>query len=836
MPRKRESIDVGLVSLNTRYKEAYGNDLVKVAKGEITTEMHPREMTMLCPMVGLLAKYNLTTDLLNVWLGIDMKTFDGVIQRCFKDWLSETKNYGWCKKTFTNWSSCNLWSGKAWEEFCESVVRHLEQPDGIVAKPIQTASDFFKSKVDELTEKGLKTGVWNDNFEALKAVKREELQTLLKKKENFENLTKETEELKRASDTTLKETSDRKLLSFLKRNGKKAEGFREELRKKLAEKETFRMNDEEMKTLSYLQKRFEANDWNMADISNIKDPIYFPRIYNLGKIWKNQKEFADVLMRAYRAEGDQSSEEALRASVNRTIDKLLHVVKADGENKRGQRRFELGREIDIPTYYLNDYIEKDLRVLYGRLVATLEPDIYISKAFGTVSFEKVLGKLEEEKNRKLSEAFGDNERRLKIQKAYQTAAKDMETIWDRVRGEPRALEEKWEGFIRWCKNYNIITKLGKLPLAILYDPFNMQLHVGIGNIGRQTVKLLNAKRLFGKDIENADIWLHSFTATENAHYSDLDNALTAGGKIGRFTGALANTFVKATGAPLVDEWAKRLVGHAKLEYFIRKCQKIAKGEKVGKAVIEDLRKFGIGKEMELRIASEFEKHGKILKGVYVANADIWDEAVGDVLKSAVRKAQNMAILTPTAGSVPRGFDNTFWSTVLQFKRCVFAALSKVAVPFAQEIHDRRIGRVAKCLAAGYIGIYIKELTSDAVTGRERTHEEIEKSVWKSFDALSVGTYLFNVTDLYDTGKSDYMFGEKQVLDALGATGALMTDFWNTGKGIGNVMNGEHFTNFQKKAAKRLIPFNNYLFLEKVVNSLFGIEYREKQRGLSYVAE
>jgi len=60
------------------------------------------------------------------------------------------------------------------------------------------------------------------------------------------------------------------------------------------------------------------------------------------------------LMRAYRAEGDQSSEEALRASVNRTIDKLLHVVKAGGENKRGQRRFELGREIDIPTYYLND--------------------------------------------------------------------------------------------------------------------------------------------------------------------------------------------------------------------------------------------------------------------------------------------------------------------------------------------------------------------------------------------------------------------------------------------------------------------------------------------------
>jgi len=218
--------------------------------------------------------------------------------------------------------------------------------------------------------------------------------------------------------------------------------------------------------------------------------------------------------------------------------------------------------------------------LYGRLVATLEPDIYISKAFGTVSFEKVLGKLEEEKNRKLSEAFGDNERRLKIQKRYQTAAKETWKRFGIVFAGTESFGREMGRFFRWCKNYNIITKLGKLPLAILYDPFNMQLHVELGNIGRQTVKLLNAKRLFGKDIENADIWLHAFTATENARYSDLGNALTAGGKIGRFTGALANTFVKATGAPLVDEWAKRLVGHAKLEYFIRKCQKIAKGEKI----------------------------------------------------------------------------------------------------------------------------------------------------------------------------------------------------------------------------------------------------------------
>ena len=1090
-------------------------------------------------------------------IAVDLKTFDGVIQRCFKDWLSESKGYGWCKSTFTNWASYNLWSGKLWEQFCDGVIRQLEFPDTLVEKPIQAAAAFFNGSVNALTDKAVKAGVFNENFEALLKKLKTEQQGLRRHVDRYnqavadmdavdalrgdvladvysksEQLRGEVERLEggltrvdallknnqttlsevraeirknetsaeranksvllgtgkqkgiseterftskvaskhentRAGLATMKEDAEltlrfekdtlkltrqerpllnkaraqlrtavnenRKKLNslykglmdeveaFLKdapetdkglqevllthseaireisskintldrvRRGKMTKRDRkkefsqdvksinddiEQLRGQIAEnlaalkkanielppkiaryidmiedqtawteriktelktteqilrelhkiqnydvgrimasgnklqklyerlddknkiiekltprfvvrnrikktltgikehyleritelkkdanelskihtqlrnsqKETLITREklsreaptkEQLDRLAYLEKRLTDPKFTIADISNIKDPFYFPRVYNLRKIQKNRGEFSEILIKAYRAEGDQSSEETLRKSVNDTVDTLLHVVKAGGENKRGQRRFELSRQIDIPTHYLNDYLVKDLRLLYSRLVTTLEPDIYISKAFGTLNFEQILGKLKEEKDRKLLLAYGDNARQQAITEAYQTVAKDMETIWNRVRGEPRALEEQWSGFFRWCKNWNVMTKLGKLPLAILYDPFNMQLHVGLGRIGRQTVKLLNAKRVFGEDIENADIWIHGFTAIEDARYADLGDALSAGGRAGRFTGALANTFIKATGAPFIDEQVRGIVGHTKLEYFIRNCLKIANGKKVRKEVTEDLRKFGINKEMELRIAEEFQKHGEIKKGVYLAHADNWDEAVGDVLKSAVRKAQTLAILTPTAGSLPKGFDSVYWSTVLQFKRCMFAALSNVAVPFAQEIHDRRIGRVAKCLTAGYVGIYLKELASDAITGRERTHEEIENSVWKSFDALSVGTYLFNIADLYDTEKSDYGFGEKQVINLLGPTAGLGVDFWNAGRGGVDVMNGESLSTYQKRAIKRLIPFNNFLFLEKVVNSLFGIEYKDRTPRQHYIAE
>lgn len=81
-------------------------------------------------------------------------------------------------------------------------MRHLEQPDGIVSKPIQTASDFFKSKVDELTEKGLKAGVWNDNFEALKVTWERERSTLMKQRNVYEKAVTDTQNISKFNEET----------------------------------------------------------------------------------------------------------------------------------------------------------------------------------------------------------------------------------------------------------------------------------------------------------------------------------------------------------------------------------------------------------------------------------------------------------------------------------------------------------------------------------------------------------------------------------------------------------------------------------------------------------
>lgn len=89
MPRKSKSVDVGLISLKTHYKEEYGNALVAFAKGEIKVPVVDELTLKLFPWFGLLMEYKLTEDLINIWLGVHGNNPKKHFIRCNE----EAKNY-----------------------------------------------------------------------------------------------------------------------------------------------------------------------------------------------------------------------------------------------------------------------------------------------------------------------------------------------------------------------------------------------------------------------------------------------------------------------------------------------------------------------------------------------------------------------------------------------------------------------------------------------------------------------------------------------------------------------------------------------------------------------
>lgn len=626
-----------------------------------------------------------------------------------------------------------------------------------------------------------------------------------------------------------------KLYTQLRNSQKETLKIREKLSRETPTKE-------QLDRLAYLEKRLAENKFTIADISNIKDPFYFPRIYDLAKITKRGEEFDRALVEGYKAEGRNVStpeeESELWTSASSTRRKILGLDKGRGHNMRGQRKMELSREVDIPTHYLNDFIEKDIRTLYARTLTTLVPDTYLAKAFGTVSFEQVANKLQSERNEALLRARGVPAEEQAIVDDFERSLKAIRTIWRRVRQEPLDEEDDWvKALARGVKDVNVLTKLGRGTLAILYDPYNMQLRVGLGRIGETVFKRFfvpGAKKI-RKEMRDADIWMYAFDEASTQRWSELRDAVLGVKwyeKAERGLNIASRRFVSLTGMPAVDRFCKVHCGLAKAKYIVKYCSKLAEGKKIPDEVLSDMREFGIRDDMMLRIAEEFKLHGKILKGNYIPYADLWAPEVGDVFKSAVTRAQIFSVLTPTAGSVPEKLDKVFWGLWMQFKRCLFAAVSTVTVPTAQMLRNGRVGKVALAITAGYTGAVIKNMCASWLSGRRKELDDVLADAWKEMDVLSLGSFLLGASDFIDDNKPDYMFGEKMVINAGGPGAALATDIANSVKGFANFLEGKKRTEMQKRATGRIIPFNNFIFWQAVLSAIYGTDRNEAEKEKS----
>ena len=773
----------------------------------------------------------------------DLYQFQKGVQKCFKQYLDESTQYNWCSKTFKNWSAFNFYRGKAYDEFSKEFMHAMLHPDEIPNKAVASMVGLFRNASEELTQKAMKAGVFNENFEALKTTweternelakardmhtaevteTEAELKKLQEQKQKLENLDTQTE---RVVET---ETSIREKQELLTENKKATEA----VASKLEKLKHGGLTKEQTERLTYLDKRLADPKFTIADISNIKDPIYFPRIYRKDLLASKKGDaryrMERALAEAYRAEGSEKPIEELLQSASDSIDKIIGNKKSKHFNARKQRGSELQREIDIPTHYLEDFIVHDPMVLYENLSRTFEPDIYLMKAFGTLNKEEILAKLKEERDAMARTATSNKELRA-LDKDWAEAHDTISLVWDRLRGE-RSAEAEWGAkFLHGVKSYKVATSLGKLPLTTLYNIATIQQHVGLGIFLKNAFKLKSAKLFFGNKA-NADLCLRAFNATENNRLIDMAEGLGYRG-----TDALARGLVKATFAQEIDNQYKQVLGYTVLEKVVKACTDVAKGKKLNRSSIQQLRRIGVSKKMELRIANEFSKHGEILKGgIYKANFENWDKDVAEAFISAIRKVQNEGVLTPTAGTTPALFDNAWASTWLQFKRCMASAYSKVTLPLMQDARKFKVIKVGSVLFTSAGIYYLKELASDMVTSRERTDEERIEKALSSMDALSWGGYVYDVVQsLNEAQKNQYIGGQRLLNNLLGAASSIPSDIGIAAGGIYRGLTGEDIQRIQVQSMRRLLPFNNLIWWSWLVDMGIDGYFPPKKKKQAY---
>lgn len=606
------------------------------------------------------------------------------------------------------------------------------------------------------------------------------------------------------------------------------------------------LTKDQAERLEYINKRLSENKFTIEDISNIKDPIYAPRIYvkalfktpsrffGAKKNKEMQSRFIRALAEGYRAEGSIKSDEELYASAYKTLSKIQGERGGKRFNPRKQRGAELSREVDIPSKYIEEFLEGDPVRLYYSLVRTFEPDIALMRAFGTLNENDIIAQLEEERNARATTAK-TNEEFNAIKKDFEEARDNISLIWGRIRGTQLVRYGTPEKFLHFVKTANVVTKLGKAGLTSIYNIASIQQHAGLVTFLNKAFRLKTGKILF-ENVDNANLWIRAIDATRNNRITDLVNGIDAG-----ILDTFANVFMKLTLLEQIDRQCKEILGYTVLEKIIKAAQKIKVGKKLSKASREQLVQLGIADDVLTSIAEEFAKHGKVEKlGIYNANIEMWtNDGARDALVSAVRKIQNEGVLVPTAGSTPALFDNAWASTFLQFKKCLASSVSKNALPLLQDARAGKVVKVASTIAVSAGAFYLKEVASDFVSGKKnRTDEQRIESAVQNMDVLSWGGFLLELSQSFREAMKNPYYGGNRLLTQLGgpSVGAFM-DSIKAASGAVTKIEGKDLTYSQRAAIRRLIPLNNLLWLSWASDMLVGEpeEKKEKQRRKKIVS-
>jgi len=670
----------------------------------------------------------------------------------------------------------------------------------------------------------------------------EALRSRAKKREKIKKALEDLREVCEEKKTELK--SKRNELSKLRTSVRNSVTRQRNALEKLREQA---LTKDQTDRLEYINKRISENKFTIEDISNIKDPIYAPRIYvkalfktpsrffGAKKNREMQSRFIRALAEGYRAEGSTKSDEELYASAYKTLSKIQGGEGGKRFNPRKQRGAELSREVDIPSKYIEEFLEGDPVRLYYSLVRTFEPDIALMKAFGTLNENDIIAKLEEERNARATTAKTNEEFNL-IKKDFEEARDNISLIWGRIRGTQLVKRGTLEDILHFIKTANVVTKLGKAGLTSIYNIASIQQHAGLVTFLDKAFRLKTGRILF-KNVDNANIWIRAIDATQNNRITDLVNGIDAG-----VLDTFANVFMKLTLLEYLDRQCKEILGYTVLEKIIKAAQKVKAGGKLSRKSREQLIQLGIADDTLMSIAEEFSKYGKIEKlGVYNANIEMWtNDGARDALVSAVRKIQNEGVLVPTAGSTPALFDNAWASTFLQFKKCLASSVSKNALPLLQDARSGKVIKVASTIAVSAGAFYLKEVASDFVSGKKnRTDEQRIESAVQNMDVLSWGGFLLELSKSFREAMENPYYGGNRLLTQLGgpSAGALM-DAIKGASGIVAKAEGKNLTYSQRAAIRRLIPLNNLLELSWAFDMLVGEpeekKKKEEKRRYNYV--
>lgn len=502
------------------------------------------------------------------------------------------------------------------------------------------------------------------------------------------------------------------------------------------------------------------------------------------------------------------------------------------------------RTLDIPDELIEGFLVSDVDHVANLYVRSMAPDVELFGEFGSLGLDDRLDLIGRDFKRKIAAAATEDERR-KLHARWRADIRDVTAMLGRLRntwGIPDNPDTLGVRILRGARNVNYLRLLGEQTISALPDLGRPVMIHGISRVLRDglvpLVRNLRAVKLARREAQLAGTALDMVLESRAIDFAEIGDQYGRHTMFERGLNALTRNFGTIT---LMRPWtdalktftavvtqtrmieAARALADGRLRPGLR--GRIERDSLVRGQDLEWLAMLGIDRDLAGRIADEFDRHGEVVDGAYLANTERWtDREAIERFRSALAKDVDAAIVTPGIGERPLWLDGSeIGKTIGQFKTFLFVSAQRVLLAGLQQRDAATLSGLLLMVSLGMGAYAMKSMTAD----RELS-EDPARWVAEGIDRSGVLGWFFEVNNIaerltggrvgvsamMDDGRTMSRHAWRGMVSALAGPSAGI--FEDVGRTTTAIANGE-WGAADVRAARRLFPYQNLVGLREILN-------------------
>lgn len=614
---------------------------------------------------------------------------------------------------------------------------------------------------------------------------------------------------------------------------------------------------EEINKKWLMQKRDEA----AAELAHLKSSVR-----DMTEELKSRVATLELKSRVDDAEITQTAKQIVnRLTAKKWTDRLPYDFELDGTSYKpaggGQDATLRGplksRAYDIPDNMVEDFLVNDPFELMESYTRTLSSDVELQRTFGTLDINIPLKQIEEDyaklaitKENEIAQKFErgtpefnkkNAKAQLDLKKQYESDIQDFSAMWERIRGT-YAVPDDFADFPHTAErvllNINYQRLLGGMTLSAITDVARPVFRHGLVSTYQDGLKpLVTNFRAFlaaGEQVKETGVALDMVLNSRAKGLGSMDEIIPVAGRIENGLNVLSSKFGVIS---LMSPWnsaLKQFSGIITQSNFLKSAVKLSKGGKISAKEIENLSANFMDESMAKRVAAQFEKFGKNEQGLFIPNAQLWEDAEAQyVFRAAIRREVDKIIVTP-------GQDKPLWMSrsgfrlLGQFKSFAFASVQRTLLAGLQQRDAAALNGLIMSVALG-MGV---SAIHTKLSGREMP-DEWQEWVSEGIDRSGMLAWLMDANNIAEKtsqgtigmrpfigANNNTRYSSRSALEALsGPSYGTVGDMVET---VGSAFSGDWATSDTHKV-RRLLPYQNLFYArwlfdkaEESVNSAAGI--------------